>query len=94
MSHKRKLKKFYEKERTILENKKKFKPKHTSEHTLENCPCGVPKHNPKYVRKKNKKLKQTLDNANRQNNNSIKKRNQKNINYVYGGEYKDRHGEW
>ena len=69
MGHKRKLKKFYEKEKARQENKSRFKPK------ME-------------VSKK------ILDVAERQNNNAIKKRNRKNINYVFGGEYKDRHNEW
>ena len=69
MGHKRKLKKFYEKEKAIQENKRRFKPKM-------------------------KVSKKILDVAERQNNNAIKKRNRKNINYAFGGEYKDRHNEW
>ena len=41
-----------------------------------------------------KKQQEAIDRAIKQNNKAIAKRNAKKINYVFGGEYKDRNKEW
>ena len=59
------------------------------EHTLENCPCGVPKHNPKTLKKWNKKHHRIVSTTSKSIKKAMLKRHERKTPVInVGGEYK------